>query len=124
MTTQANPTLGNIEDVIQKYGLYVLAEIGLKALFTYYPVLNVWPLNQIITGITHFINDQISSLLRLEIDLAAIKIVNDSHRAQFERSVVVLRILAHEQGIDSDAFKKGRENAKANFATLVRFNGA
>lgn len=124
MTEVANPTLGKIEDAVQRFSLFALTEIGLKALFTYFTFLNVWPLKQIITGVTELLANKLFFLVRLVLDLNVIKLVNEKNQANFDRSVVILRVIAREQGIDSDSFKKGRENAKQNFSDLVRFNGA
>jgi hypothetical protein len=95
----------------------------LNALFATFPWVGTW-LGPILRPLAEWVCDRIFEYLRLVIDLKVIKLVNDQHQAAFEREVVKLRILARTQGIDSEAFKKERQDAKAAFAKFVRFNGA
>lgn len=124
MTQVANPTVGAIEDAVEKYGLDALVEVGLASLFQAAPWLGVWPLRQIVSGVTRLLADKLFAFIRLVIDLKVIAFVNAQNQKTFEREVVKLRALARGYGTDSEQFKKGRADAKAAFADFVRFNGA
>jgi hypothetical protein len=124
MTEVANPTLGKIEDAIEKFGLDALLLVGLNALFTAVPWLSKWPLGPFIRKMVEFLSEKLFAAIRLVIDLRVIKFINDKNQAAFDRSVVTLKAIARGYGIESEEFKKARENAKANFADFVRFNGA
>ncbi len=124
MTEVANPMLGKIEDVVERFGMYALSEIGLNALFAAAPWLASWPLGPFIRKLTEYLGEKMFSFLRLMIDLKVIKFVNDKNQAAFDREVVKLKAMARGYGVDSDEFKKARESAKASFAKFVRFNGA
>lgn len=124
MTEVANPTLGKIEDAIERFGLFALTQVGLNALFAAFPWLNTWPLGPFIRGMAEYLGDKLFAFLRLVLDLKVIKFVNDQAQAKFERSVVTLRALARGYGVESEEFKKARVNAKAAFADFVRYRGA
>jgi hypothetical protein len=124
MTEVANPTLGKIEDAVERFGLYALLQVGLGALFAAYPQLNFWPLAPFIKGLAEKLADKLFVFIRLVLDLNVIRFVNEQHQVTFERSVVSLKAIARGYGVDSDQFRKTRENAKTYFAQLVHFNGA
>lgn len=121
MTDQASPAVGEIEDAIQKYGLDSLVQVGLTSLFAAAPALAVWPLKPLITGLANLLSDKLFSFIRLMVDLTVIKFVNDLHQKTFDRQLVALKALARGYGVDSDQFKKARQNAKDAFAELVHF---
>lgn len=124
MTEVANPTLGKIEDAVERFGLYAITQVGLGALFAWQPWLNTWPLGNFIRGMTEFLSEKLFKFIRLVIDLRVIKFVNEKNQAAFDRSMVTLKAMARGYGIDSEEFKRARENAKQNFADFVRFHGA
>lgn len=124
MSEIADPTLGKIEDALEKYGLEALLEVGMTALFTAVPILNAWPLRPIIRGIVGIVARKIFAVLRLMLDLRFIRFVNEQHQYVFEREVLKLKLMAHAHGISSPEFKKQYEEAHNAFADFVRYNGA
>ncbi len=124
MTTEVNPVLGDIEDAIQRFSLFALSKVGMNALFTAVPWLNVWPLRSIIEGLSEMLVNKLFAGIRLMVDLSTISFLNSSHQKVFEKNILSLRALARGYGIESDAFKRARENAKQNFADAIRYNGA
>lgn len=123
MTTEVSPTLRKIEDAVERFGLYALSEVGVNALFAWQPWMAAWPLGPFIRKLTEFLSDKLFTFIRLVIDLKVIRFVNDKNQAAFDRSMVTLKALARGYGVDSDEFKKARENAKTSFAEFVRFHG-
>lgn len=124
MTEVANPTLGKIEDAVEKFGLYAITQVGLNALFAWQPWLNIWPLGNFIRGVTEYLSEKLFAFIRLTIDLSVIKFVNEKNQAAFDRSMVTLKAMARGYGIQSPEFKRARDNAKTSFAEFVRFHGA
>lgn len=113
MTTEVNPTLGKIEDVIKK----VAFDSVVKGALIYYG-LDFWPVNLMISMIT----DKMWEFMREGFDVAAIKWINDGQKAAHDKSSVVLRIIAHDKGIDSEEFKKAKENAREAMDRFFTYN--
>ncbi len=124
MSTTATPTLGLVEDAFKALIWDTSLQVGLAALFTYVPVLNVWPLRRVITDVVQFIGDKLFFALRELIDVSAIQLRNAVHQRAFDRAVVTLKIIAHDKGIESPEFMNARENAKIEFSKFVRFGAA
>ena len=124
MTNNANPVLGQIEDLFKDLVWDSLVKSALTALFVAVPGLAVWPLGMIIRWVVNRYAGQLFQLLRLVVDLKVIAFVNYEHKRAFDNAAVKLKIIALDQGIDSDEFKKARENAKASLAKFVTFGGA
>lgn len=124
MSEIADPTLGKIEDALERYGLEALLEVGLTALFTAVPVLNAWPLRPLIRGLVGLVARKIFAVLRLMLDLRFIRFVNDQNQMLFEREVLKLKFAAHAHGVSSPEFKKQYVEAHNAFASFVKFNGA
>lgn len=121
MTENANPGLGIGEGLFKDLFWDLSVQAALTALFAYVPVLNVWPLRGIVTGIITLFTDKMYSLMKLLIDVTAIKFTNGEHQRAFDSAAVKLKIIAHDRGIDSDEFRKAREDAKASLSRFVRF---
>lgn len=122
MSEQANPDLQKIEDVFKKL-FWESLSLGLEsALFSAAPYLNVWPLRPVISFVIKSLTDRIYGILKLAIDLAAIRFLNDEHQRAFDAAMVSLKIIAHDKGIESDAFIQARERAKESLARFVHYN--
>lgn len=124
MTEVANPTLGKIEDAVERLGYELRVRLFLPALYSAVPFLGAWPFKQLIEYVVNRFSDEIFAAVRLWTDLKVIKLVNDRHQATFERDVLVLRVLGKSHGIDSPEFRKQYEEAHDAFAAFVKFNGA
>lgn len=60
--------------------------------------------------------------IRLFIDITGVRLINNEYQTAFEKASVVLKIIAHDKGIDSNEFKAARENAKAALSKFTQFN--
>ncbi len=123
MTESVNPTLSQIENAVEKFGLFALKEIGLTALFAAVPWLAVWPLGPIIRRASEILTEKLFAYLRLVIDLKVIRFVNEKNQAAFDREVTKLKAMARAFGTESPEFKTARENAKTSLSEFVRFRG-
>lgn len=114
MTEIANPALGKIEDLVKD-----LAWDNLVKATLVYLKLDFWPVNAIATLFT----DKLYESLRTTVDLAAISLVNEHHQRGFDRALVTLAIVARDKGMESDEYRKAKENAKTALSQFVRFRG-
>ncbi len=124
MTDVVTPTLGKIEDAVERFGLYAISQIWLNAVFVAWPVLGTWPLAQIIRTFTEILCDKAFAALRVTVDLKVIRFLDDKNLAAYEREVLKLRALGRGYGPESPQFKKARDDAKASFIKFAHFNGA
>lgn len=95
--------------------------LGEKALEGYVPFFTLPVIRSLEEGTINLISDWLYSQFVLAIDITAIKFVNAEHQAAYEKASLQLKIIAHESGVDSDAFRKATEDAKASLASFVHF---
>lgn len=112
MTDQASPQIKQAEDVFKSLAWDTLVTTGLDELN-----LDFWPINVIIRFFTTKLYEQ----LRLQFDLGAIAFLNAEHKAAFDKADVTLKIIASDKGIDSDDYKRAKENAKIALSKFERF---
>lgn len=122
MTEQAHPSLSRAQDLFRTIVWDNLTEATLTLIFTEAPVLNIWPIGPLLRAAVRYISDKLFQSLRLFVDLAAIPILNEEHRRKYDAAAVALQAIAIRSGVDSDEYRKAKDNAKAAFAQLVRFN--
>lgn len=113
MTTIVTPSIGRAEDLFKSFVWDNIVTAALTSLG-----LNFWPLNSIL----RFISTKIFDQIRLAFDLSAIVFLNQLHKDAFDREMVKLKIVAVDHGIDSEEFKKAKEDAKAVLAKFVAYN--
>ena len=58
----------------------------------------------------------------LTIDTTKIKLSNKKHQKEYDKSLVMLRIISIEKGIESKEFKDARENAKNSLSKFVMYS--
>lgn len=80
-------------------------------------------IKQIEEGVIRELSDWVFYQFVLSVDLAAIKLVNHEHQSAYDSASEHLSIVAIEKGIDSDEFKKAREDAKIALSRFTHFNG-
>lgn len=122
MSDVAIPVLTKIEDLFKDLVWDNLVKTAITALFAYVPWLNVPVIRQAVEYILKLFAEKIYDVTKLCVDVSAIVIVNEVAQKEYARASVKLRIIAHEKGIQSEEFKKEKENAKASFAKFVQFN--
>jgi hypothetical protein len=122
MTNSVNTSLDFAEKLFKELVWDNLIKIGLLALFADAPVFAIWPLRQIVTTLVSVLSEKLFSALKTVTDVTAIPLINSQHQRAFDAASVKLKIIAHDKGIDSDEFKKAREDAKVALAQFVRFS--
>ena len=123
MSESVNPGVDRVQNAINDLLWEPLTEAALVALFAEVPVLAVWPLKQIISGFVRWVSRLLWEQIDLYTDLAAVHLLNAKHRSEFDRESVRLRMIAVESGVDSEDFRKARDEATKTFAKFIRFNG-
>lgn len=99
-----------------------LVKAAIKKIFVAAPFLAWGPLGIVAKYVIGKIADKLYEALKEAIDMQRIAFRNKDLRKGYERASVTLRIIAQDRGIDSDEFKKAREEHKKNLAAFVRFS--
>lgn len=115
MTDEANPEIQKDEDQFKGLAWDTLVTAGLD-----YLKLNFFPVNQVI----RYFTDKLYQLFSLQFDLVAIAFINEQHKTAFEKSVITLKVIAVDNGVDSPEYLKAKENAKEALSQFVRFGDA
>jgi hypothetical protein len=82
----------------------------------------VGPLGGIAGLIIGLVGDMLYNLITQYIEFSSIAIRNLEHRRAFDAASVKLKILARDKGIDSEEFKKARDEQRKALSAFVRFN--
>lgn len=98
-----------------------MIEAELVSLCAANPWMSVWPVRQILNGIAQMVTNKIFGKLRLVVDMGAISFVNQEHKAAFDKAAVTLKIIAQDKGIESDEYKRAREDAKTALSRFLRY---
>lgn len=106
------PAIGQAEKIFKT----LVWDVEIKAALIYFNI-DFWPVNELVTVFT----DKIFEGLRLGFDLPLIKFRNAAHENAFNRAAVTLKILERDYGLDSEQYKKAKENAKEALAKFARF---
>lgn len=122
MTTGVNAPITFTENLFKSLIWDPLVKAAMTALDVEVPVLAVWPLSSIINGVVNLASNAIFTQVRLLVDVTAIKLLNAEHEAEYNSAAEKLAVIAHDQGVDSDAFIQQREIAKAALSKFVQFN--
>jgi hypothetical protein len=124
VTENANPGLGKAQDYFKDFVWDTAVDAAIiTPLFAAVPVLAIWLVNAMIRYLVHFAADKLYAGIKLLVDLQAIAFVNNQHRKAFDSAAVTLKIIARNKGIDSEEFRKAKENAKIALSEYVRFHG-
>jgi hypothetical protein len=123
MTTSAYPELSQAEAIFKALIWDNEVKAAEAALFAEVPWLRAWPVGPIVRYVIEHFSDRLYRVGTLYIDTAAIRLVNAEHQCEFDAASTRLMIIAHDKGVDSEDFKKEREDAKAALSRFVRFGG-
>jgi len=122
MTDSVNPTILKVETVFKNLIWDNVSEAALISFFASNPAWAVWPLQPILRSLFSLFANRLFDGLRLSVDLSAILIMNSVAKQEYDKSLVRLKIIAHDRGIDSEEFKKEKALAKIALAKFVSFN--
>lgn len=96
----------------------------LEALFTAAPYLRVPPLKQIISWAVRELTDALYAVLDLAWDLQAIAFRNQKLKREYDAAAVALKIIRHDYGVDSEPYRKARDEYRKALADFVRIHPA
>lgn len=123
MTIQTNPPLSQAEQIFKDLVWDPAVEAGQALLFSQVPFLGGPVIGTLSRSLISTISNWFFTQIKLFVDVSAIKLNNADHQAAFDKASLVLKVIAHDKGIDSNEFKAARENAKialAKFTQLTR----
>lgn len=79
-------------------------------------------MGKIVAKLLVHLSEKMFEVLKEEIEVASIKLTNKIHQHDWERSQLKLRLIARGKGIDSEEFKKAREEEHEKLRKLVVYN--
>lgn len=119
MTTTAYKTLTTVEQVFKDLVWNPAIKAGEIALEGEVPFFALPVISSIEEGAINIITDWLYNQLVLLVDVAAIRLVNAAHQEAYDEASERLKIIAIDKGIDSDEFKKAREQAKIEMSKFT-----
>lgn len=122
MTDSAYKGLTEIEQIFKSLVWDNAIKAGQVALVGAVPFFGLPVINTITNWFIGIVTNWIYKIIVLFIDIEAIKLVNAVHQAQYDAASVRLKIIAIDRGINSDEFKKARDEAKAALSKLTNIN--
>ena len=106
--------LPDIGDVFKDLVWDAIVKAALARLFAAIPWLGWGPVGILVSWVVGHFAEKLYGAMALAIDFRLIAYRNEQHRQAFETASVTLKIIARDQGIDSEQFQKAREaHAKA-----------
>lgn len=87
------------------------------------PFLDLPVIKQLDEDTLNAVSEWSFSLLRTFIDVTAIKLVSAAHQSAYDKASLELAVVAQEQGITSDAYKKQRDISRADLSAFTRMPG-
>lgn len=119
MTTSAYKPLTQVENAFKQIvwtPMVKAGEVWIEGAAPFLALPVVKELDEMaISALTNALFDWLTTL----IDIDAIKLVNAEMQARWEQASESLSIIAEEQGVTSDAYKKALQDAAADFAHWV-----
>ena len=122
MSESVNKDLTRIQDVFKLVVWDNLRAFAIRSLFAGVPWLKVWPLGPIIKWLAGSISDTVFETIKLNIDLAALKFMDSNTERHFNDSIVKLKLIERDYGVESKEYKEARDDARKIFAAFIRFH--
>nr|BFD58919.1 hypothetical protein CKG001_10260 [Bdellovibrio sp. CKG001] len=101
-----------------------LVKAAITRMFVAMPALAWGPFGVFVTWVVTKFADRLYEHAREYVALETIAFKNKQLEKEFDRRLVMLRIIERESGLGSEAFKKGREDAKKALSDVVRYDVA
>jgi hypothetical protein len=120
MTTGANEGLDRAEQIFKDLVWTPAVHSSLEA-YLIANGLGFFPVRQIILAVADSFTEYFYANLKMIVDTSAIEFVNDQHASMYAKASVTLSVIAHDKGIESDEYKKARDEARAALSQFTRF---
>lgn len=108
------------DDVFKELVWDVVVRAILAKVFLAVPALGWGPFGIVISWLIDTFTDEIYRSLKHSLVLEEIRFANEEHKRVFNKSIVVLRIIAREKGSDSKEFQNAKAEAKNALSRFVR----
>lgn len=119
MSDSVNPILETSEQIFKSLVWDNLVKAELTSLYASSTILTFF--KPLIDAIMTVITNSLFSNFKTYIDLGAVQLLDSQAESTFRTASITLAILAHDKGVNSDEFKKARENAKSALSTFIRY---
>lgn len=119
-----NPILGYSQKIFKALVWEPLVEAGLVYCETQAPFLAVPIVKQVFEMSVRAFSEKAFKAVVLVVDIKAIQLLSEAHQRAYDEASLKLMVLAVDYGIDSDQFKKERENAKAALSKFTNVSHA
>jgi hypothetical protein len=110
----------DLGDTFKELVFDAVVKAGIARLFTALPFLGWGPIGIIVSWALTLLADRLYEALSLAIEMEKISIRNEQSRKAYDRALVVLRIVAREKGLESEEFRRSKNEAKEALSRLVR----
>lgn len=97
-----------------------IVKVALEQLFLAVPLLGWGPIGYVVSWIAVYFADKLYDVVKLAVDLEVIVIRNEVHKREYAGAAVKLKLLAKSKGVDSDEFKKARDEQKETLSRFIR----
>lgn len=112
MPDQVSPKLTNLESIFKSLVWDRAIDAGFISLFAAAPYLAVWPLGKLLRDLANVVGNYLFSSFSMFVDVSFIKLKNSEMQTAYDKASVTLMVIAHDRGIESEAFKNARDAAK------------
>ena len=98
-----------------------IVKLILAQIFKLLPFLAWGPLGPIVTWMVTWLAGKLFDAFKEFIDVTIIPFKNAEHQKAYDLASVTLKIIAHDHGVDSEEFRKARDENKQKLSDFVRF---
>lgn len=109
-------------DIFKSLVWDTLIEAAVVYLHAAFPWTAIPPISWIIDTVIDIFADAVYKVCKEVWDVESIVLRNEEHRAAYEKAQVTLKIIAKDNGIESEEFKNAREKSKADLSRFIRIH--
>lgn len=91
-------------------------------LFVAIPFLGWGPIGIVVGWVITLVTDKLFDAIKLFINLELIVLRNEAHLRAYQRASSALYIIARDKGIESEDFRRAREEHRTELADFIRFD--
>jgi len=122
MSNQVNQNLETVKDVFKSVAWDNVTEAAFALIIAEVPWLGVPIIKSFSKLIFNFFTERLFQAVSLALDIGAIKILNPIAQKEYERESLRLYVIAREKGLNSEEYRRNRNEAKISLSRFVRYN--
>jgi len=111
----------DLSDIFKQLVWDALVKAALQQLFLAVPLLGWGPIGYVVSWIAVYFTDKLYAVIKLVVDLEVIVLRNEIHKKEFAGAAVRLKLIAKAKGVDSEEFKKARDEQKEALSRFIQF---